>query len=490
LKKVCSFIFLCVLSAGIAFGPGGPPPAHAAEGSLLEGSFYSVSLSRQMPYRIFLPPGCFDSRTADAGYPVLYLLHGHEEEENYLAHTHWTERTEVAAIANAYEMIIVFPEGLRSWYSNYHDSTPGTNRFEDYMVRDLIGHMDETYRTRPERESRAIAGNSMGGHGAMKLAARRPDLFCAAASLSGIFDLSLAGVASHLEPIFPNNMLTVFGPHPDNLIYYQGNSAVSLAANFAAPGGADETSHMRLHFNAGLLDHYLAPLWAIEYARVLDGLGIPYDAAIYGGDWETAGHNWTYWGNHIGEVLDFVSAVFASPPDRPGRWRYRTIESSFEVWGWAFHASRPAFRAWIELTDAGLEGFDLMDEGTTRTLSVEAPSLYEPGAEYQIVAEDSGGRILSEIRETADESGALRFSLDLGGRNRDSGSGENGTATVHVEIFEGWESASGEGHCGGCAHISHRIGNRGMSATAQIAADLTLFLLPIGALIILLKRNQ
>ena len=489
MKKVCSFIFLCVLSAGIAFGPGGLPPARGSEGSLLEGSLYSVSLSRQMPYRIFLPPGYFDPRADAVRYPVLYLLHGHESEENYLAHNHWIERTEVATIADTYEMIIVFPEGLRSWYSNYHDSTPGTNRFEDYMVRDLIGHIDETYRTRPERESRAIAGNSMGGHGAMKLAARRPDLFCAAASLSGIFDLSLAGVASHLEPIFPNNMRTVFGPHPKNLIYYQGNSAVSLAANFASPGDMGST-HTRLHFNTGLLDHYLAPLWAIEYARVLDGLGIPYDAAIYGGDWETAGHNWTYWGNHIGEVLDFVSAAFASPPDRPGRWRYRTIESSFEVWGWAFHASRPAFRAWIELTDAGPEGFDLMDDGITRTLSVETPSLYEPGAEYRIVAEDSGGRVLSEIREAANESGALRFSLDLGGRDRDSGSGEDGTATVHVEIFEGWESASGEAHCGGCAHISHYTGKRGMSATTQTAADITLFLLPIGVLILLLKRKQ
>lgn len=489
MKKVCSFLFLSLLSAGIAFGPGGPSPARGAEGSLLEGSLYSVSLSRQMPYRIFLPPGYFDPRADAVRFPVLYLLHGHEEEEHYLGHTHWTERTEVAAIADSYEMIIVFPEGLRSWYSNYHDSTPGTDRFEDYLVRDLIGHVDETYRTRPERESRAIAGNSMGGHGAMKLAARHPDLFCAAASLSGIFDLSLAGVASHLEPIFPNNMRTVFGPHPKNLIYYQGNSAVSLAANFASPGDMGST-HTRLHFNTGLLDHYLAPLWAIEYARVLDGLGIPYDAAIYGGDWETAGHNWTYWGNHIGEVLEFVSAVFAAPPDRPGRWRYRTIESSFEVWGWTFLASRPVFWAWIELIDAGPEGFDLMDEGTTRTLSVEAPSLWDPGIEYQIVAEASGGRVLSEIRETADESGALRFSLDLGGRDRDSDPGEDGTATVHVEIFEDRESDSGEAHCGGCAHVSHYAGKSGVGASAQIAADLTLFLLPIGALILLLKRKQ
>jgi len=443
-----------------------------------------------MPYLIYLPPGYFDLRAAATSYPVLYLLHGHEEEENYLAHTDWAERTEVVTIADAYGMIIVFPEGLRSWYTNYHDSTPGTNRFEDYMVRDLIGHIDATYRTRPEREGRAIAGNSMGGHGAMKLAARHPELFCAAASLSGIFDLSLAGVASHLEPIFPNNMRTVFGPHPDNLIYYQGNSVVSLAPNFADPEAAGST-HTRLHFNAGLLDHYLAPLWALEYARALDELGITYDAAIHGGDWETAGHNWTYWGNHIDEVLDFICAALEAPPDRPRRWRYRTIESSFQVWGWTFHISRPVFWAWIEMTDVGPESFDLTDEGTTRTLSVRTPPLYEPGAAYRIVVTDHGGRVLSELYATAEESGDLQFILDLGQRDRSSaaGSGEDATRTVHVGIYEDWEPASGEARCGGCAHTSHYTGNRGVGAAAQLAADLMLFLLPIGGLIFLQKKN-
>ena len=472
-----------LLVAALAIGPGTVRPVHGMGGAVEDGAFFSPSLSRIMPYRVYLPPGYDAPLSAGRRYPVLYLLHGHESEEHYRAHTHWTERTDVAALAEPFGMILVFPEGLRSWYTDYHDSEAGTNRFEAYMTRDLIDHIDGTYRTRPERESRAIAGNSMGGNGAVKLAAKHPELFCAAAGLSGIYDLSVAGASAFLEPILPTNLAVVFGSHGENLVYYQGNSAVALAPNFAAPG-ADGSAHTRLHFISGILDHYLAPAWLVELAGALDALGIPYEAEIHEGDLESAGHNWTYWGSHIGEVLRFVYDAFEAPPARPRRWRYRTVEPAFEVWGWRVHVTRPVLRAWLEVRGVDADGFDLVDEGTTRTLSVTTAPLFVPGDSYGIVATGEDGRVLSEGRERADGAGALRFSLDLEGR--DGGSEDAPVSTVHVDIAEDANGDTGEARCGGCAlGIPSARGD-----PLQPVVDVILFLLPIIGLVGLLKRRR
>ena len=469
------------LFAEILFGLKYPTFAYAFEGTLEDSTFYSASLSREMPYRLYLPPDYFDEEAESTRYPLLYLLHGHESEENYLAHTYWTERTEISSHADSYGMIIVFAEGLRSWYSNYHDSGPGTDRFEDYIVYDLIDHIDATYRTRPDRGSRAIMGNSMGGHGAMKLAARHPDRFCAAAGLSGIFDLARIGVASFLEPIFPNNLGTVFGAYPANRLYYEGNSTVALAPNFVDRNAAGGT-HTRLLFSSGLLDHYFAQIWALEYARVLDGLGIAYDGTIHGGDAETAGHPWTYWGDHIDEVLAFVSAAFETPPASPQRWRYRTIEPSFQVWGWSIRVSRMGDWAWVEMVDVDEQGFDFMCDQPTEALWVETPPFYAPRSRFRIVTSDSSGEVTSETRRTADSTGSLQFTVEF----PDPGEYEaNGTRTIRVRILEDSVPNGGASSCGGCTYALATRRKQGAPGAGQLMADLAVFLIPVGWLLIL-----
>ena len=523
MKKIPPLLFSISLFVDMVLGLEASTLVYAFEGSLQDSSFYSPNLSQEMPYRIYLPPDYSDAETESTRYPVLYLLHGHEDEENYLAHTYWTERTQIATLADSYGMIIVFPEGLRSWYTNYYNSEPGMNRFEDYIIHDVIDHVDETYRTRPDRESRAIMGNSMGGNGALKLAARHSDRFCAAASMSGVLDLSIIGVASFLEPVFPNNLRTVFGPYPANLLYYEGNSAAALAPNFVnreAPG----RSHTLIHFDAGLFDHYFAQVWALEYARVLDDLGLAYDADIFGGDSESAGHTWTYWGNHIEEVLEFISKAFKTPPARPRRWCYRTVEPSFEVWGWSARILRSPRWVWVEMVDVDKHGFDFKDDGTTSALSVETPLLYVPGASFKIVVSDSFGETLSETRGTADSRGSLQFEVDFAGARLDRSAkdedlivqdptsegpqkgrpsvapGEefqgyrnaekNWVRTVHVQILEEAVPEGGASSCGGCAYAPAGRSSDSACSTAQLLADLAPFLMPVGWLAILLRRHR
>jgi S-formylglutathione hydrolase FrmB len=84
----------------------------------------------------------------------------------------------------AREMIIVMPNGKNRYLGAFYLNSATNGRWEDYITRDLIGHVDTTYRTMRTAASRGIAGHSMGGFGAIMLATRHPDLFGAAYALS------------------------------------------------------------------------------------------------------------------------------------------------------------------------------------------------------------------------------------------------------------------------------------------------------------------
>ncbi len=140
-------------------------------------AFTSDAVGRTMKYNIVLPARY---EQTSARYPVLYLLHG--LTSNYTA---WA-RMGVPDYARAYDLIVVMPDVGNSWYVNWAKSNEGQkNAWEDCIVKDLIGHVDATYRTIARREGRAINGLSMGGYGGLMLGLRHPDLFCSAGSHSG-----------------------------------------------------------------------------------------------------------------------------------------------------------------------------------------------------------------------------------------------------------------------------------------------------------------
>jgi hexosaminidase len=154
----------------------GPPPVplhRVLQAASLGGS--------ELPYRIFLPP---DYERSERRYPVLYLLHGLKGNES-----DWWDRSKLAEYAVKFHLIVVTPGVGDSWYAN----SAGDNRarYEDAIVRDLIPHIDASYRTIAKPEGRAIAGISMGGLGAMKFALRYPQLFAFAGSVSGMFDVPI-----------------------------------------------------------------------------------------------------------------------------------------------------------------------------------------------------------------------------------------------------------------------------------------------------------
>ena len=139
--------------------------------------FQSDSVGRKMKYNIVLPAKYEQSSDR---YPVLYLLHG--LTSNYTA---WA-RMGVPQYARAYDLIVVMPDVGNSWYVNWAKSDEGQkNNWEDAIIKDLIGHVDATYRTIAKREGRAINGLSMGGYGGLMLGLKHPDMFCSIGSHSG-----------------------------------------------------------------------------------------------------------------------------------------------------------------------------------------------------------------------------------------------------------------------------------------------------------------
>lgn len=119
-----------------------------------------------------------DYDTSTSRYPVLYLLHGLGDNE-----TGWSLKTNLSGYAANYKIIIVMPDGSASFFVN--SAADPKARYEDFIVDDLVDYADTHYRSIPLPRSRAIAGLSMGGFGAMFLGLKHFDVFTAIGAFSG-----------------------------------------------------------------------------------------------------------------------------------------------------------------------------------------------------------------------------------------------------------------------------------------------------------------
>lgn len=143
-----------------------------------EGKLKSNMMAREMPYRVILPAGYADAKGASQRFAVVYLLHGLTGHYN-----NWIDKTDLVVFASKHRFIVVTPEGDNGWYSD-SVSTP-TDKYESYIVKELIPEIDAKYRTLANRENRMIAGLSMGGYGSLKFGLKYPEMFSLVGSFSG-----------------------------------------------------------------------------------------------------------------------------------------------------------------------------------------------------------------------------------------------------------------------------------------------------------------
>jgi len=171
----------------------------------------SKLMAREMPYQMIVPNSS-DPKDESKRYAVIYLLHGLSGH-----YDNWAAKTKLAEFAAGHKFIIVMPEGGNGWYT---DSISVSNdKYESYIIQELIPEIDKKYRTIADRDHRMIAGLSMGGYGAVKFGIKYAGMFSVVGSFSGAlaateFDLPATpnGVSHGMLQFISPSLRAVFGP--------------------------------------------------------------------------------------------------------------------------------------------------------------------------------------------------------------------------------------------------------------------------------------
>ena len=159
-----------------------PVSTDAAGSSIVSASYPSQTLGREGSFLVYLPPGY--AATA-ARYPVLYLLHGHNEyDSSFLQLGLQGTLDQLIASHTIRPMIAVMIQG-GSGSNNWRD-LEGLH-YESYVV-EVQKLIDRMLPTLADRGDRAIAGYSMGGYGSLNVALSNPDVFSVAESWCGFFN--------------------------------------------------------------------------------------------------------------------------------------------------------------------------------------------------------------------------------------------------------------------------------------------------------------
>ena len=252
----------------------GPPAAPRATARTVRITSPSLG-NTEYAFAVLLPHG-YDSSTTR--YPVLFLLHGGGQ-----THTAFPSRGWFSREAASRNMIVVLPNGGRSFFANAAGIPDA--RYEDLIAKDLVEYVDTHYRTLATRESRAIAGISMGGFGSALIAMRHPEVFATAGPLSAPLASAQAegpdGAASRL----------VFGaPGSDERRARDPLTLVTQLVPDTAP---------YFYVACGLGDSLLGA--NREFARLLASRNIPHRYVEVPG-----GHTWNVWDQQLLAFFDVL----------------------------------------------------------------------------------------------------------------------------------------------------------------------------------------
>lgn len=260
----------------------GARQAVALQGRVIRRLRFDRPGAKRGRFAIYLPP-TYDV-LPQKRYPVLYLLHGlGGRGEDWINSGALIESVHDALTSgDAGEFIVVMPDGKNGYWTNWTD---GTEHYEDLVARDLVRHIDRSYRTVATREARWIAGLSMGGFGALSIALQNADAFSLAGSFSGaIFE----SAPSHRK-VYKK----VWGNPPDEAAFRRV-SPLHLVERDGAKG-------LRIYLSCGDSDRlkFLRP--ALRLFRALDDRGADYELRVLDG-----GHAWSVWQPALRDFLKTV----------------------------------------------------------------------------------------------------------------------------------------------------------------------------------------
>jgi enterochelin esterase-like enzyme len=293
MKKTLSII-MCFIITAVLFAQTGKVSDNL--------SMQSKILKMDRKYAIYLPP---DYESSSRSYPVLYLLHGSGDDQ-----TGWVQFGEVQYIADkainegvATPMIIVMPDG-NTGRRGYFNSAKGDWLYEDFFFQEFMPYIEKTYRVKPDKHYRAIAGLSMGGEGTFVYALHHPELFAAACPLSAAIgpktmdDLKTGRLAqanegateAQKEAYFKQySVLNLIESIPDDVIKSTKPEDQMKKVRWYIDCGDDD-----FLFEGNALVHIAMRKKGIAHEyRVRDGI-----------------HNWVYWRAALPKVMEFVTMDF------------------------------------------------------------------------------------------------------------------------------------------------------------------------------------
>lgn len=218
----------------------------------------------------------------DSNCPTVYLLNGFSGN-----HLDWLQvRPDLPELADKYNFIFVLPDGRDSWY--WDSPVDPSLQMESFITKQLVEYVDNNYPTLPQPDKRAIMGLSMGGHGALWLAMRHPDIWGNAGSTSGGLDI---------RP-FPERwkMKERLGEKDDNPGLWDERTVINLVPSLQ-PG------QLNLIIDCGV-DDFFFDVNNNMHSALMDA-GIPHDYIVRPGN-----HSRPYWSNSILYQLLFFNENF------------------------------------------------------------------------------------------------------------------------------------------------------------------------------------
>lgn len=250
----------------------------------------STAMGKTYKAAVVLPNSYAKSK---ASFPVLYLLHGaYGHFGDWLKST--PDKKLVQNLSDQYNLIIVMPEG--ETFSFYLDSPVNKeSQFETYITKEVIQKIDKTYRTIADRKGRVISGLSMGGHGALYLSAKHPDLFCGAGSMSGAVDMGImlnrdaTKVTKLMEP--------VFGKEGAPQEVYESHAVLGMVNKIKA-------NQLALIIDCGVDDFLIEPNREL-HRRLL------YNKVAHDYTERPGAHTWEYWENALPYHVLYFSKVLS-----------------------------------------------------------------------------------------------------------------------------------------------------------------------------------
>jgi S-formylglutathione hydrolase FrmB len=346
-------------------------------------------------------------------WPVTYFLAG-------IMNTYASLNSVVNGVklTRHFPAIAVSPNGDSGWWSDwYNGGAFGSPQYETYVINQLIPLIDKRFRTIPARSQRAVVGVSMGGYGAMMLAAQHPDLFGEAASLSGAVDTNFEPIAAVLSasPTFQGGTTdAIYGPQASQEVRWHGHNPTDLAANLRGLDLQVRTANGTP--NPGIGENLLSPDSAsclietgvhqgsIDLNQKLNALHIPHLWKDYGPGCHTVPN----FEREISATLRQLTTEFAHPPNKPRSFNYASIEPRFRVYGWRLRADPHRALEFLHFRNVRRHGLTLVGSGRT---TVTTPPVF--GGAERIVLH---GAMQKSVR--ADDHGRITFTVDLGAADR------------------------------------------------------------------------